>query len=208
MSARTRWSLTADGFDRLLQALGPDAETSGREYENLRRALIAMFTWTGGRDPESLADTTLDRAAKRLAEGERIENLRAWTRSAARLVLQESYLTQTREHKSAQDALHTARSDESQEKDHACLESCLRGLPPESRSLLERYYQSPGGSLISGRRQLASDLGISIETLRTRALRLRRSLVQCVVRCRATEIRTDMKRGNSPLIHRGKNTST
>jgi DNA-directed RNA polymerase specialized sigma24 family protein len=180
MSVRTRWSLTADGFDRLLQALGPDAATAGREYENLRRSLIAVFTWTGGRDPEWLADTTLDRAAKRLAEGERIENLRAWTRSAARLVLQESQLSQTRERKSAHDALRIASPSGSQEKDYASLEACIACLPPESRSLLEGYYQARNGSLIAARKQLATELGISIETLRTRALRLRRNLEQCM----------------------------
>jgi len=165
MSTRTRWALTADGFERLLESLGDDRQAASR-------------------DPEALADVTLDRAAKRLAEGERIENLRAWLRVAAKRVLQESYLTQTRERTGAREALRFTEVATGAESDHACLQNCMSRISAENAALLARYYGAGGERLIPARKQLAQELGISIETLRTRALRLRKSLERCMLQCR------------------------
>ncbi len=178
MSVRTRWQLTPEGFDKLLDSLGPDRQAASREYESLRRWLIGLLTWTGGHDPESLADIVLDRLAKRLSEGEEIANLKAWVRVAARRVLQESYASARKEQAGAYDALRFSESPATSASDDACLQECIRQLSPANRTLLERYYGSDGNKLIPARKQLAMELGISIETLRTRALRLRKELEQ------------------------------
>jgi hypothetical protein len=63
--------------------------------------LNTLLTYTGAWDPEHLADTTLDRAAKCLAGGEAIDNIRAWLSGAARMVLLESQTELRRETKAA-----------------------------------------------------------------------------------------------------------
>ena len=49
------------------------------------------------------------------------------------------------------------------------IERCLAALPESSRELIERYYTGE-------RAALARELGISLNTLRNRALRIREKL--------------------------------
>jgi hypothetical protein len=58
-------------------------------------------------------------------------------------------------------------------------------LPAESRSLVRRYYQPQGKSLLEARRELSIQLGISSENLRTRAMRIRKALEECLQKRRA-----------------------
>lgn len=174
---RTRWALTPPAFDRLLERLSSDRAQAGVEFEQLRRYLITLLTYAGAADPEHLADVTLDRAAKRLSEGETIDNLRAWLRGAARNVFSEARLEMNRESVAAK--APAAGPSANIEEDIRMLGECLERLPPESRSLIEQYYQAAGEPLLAARRRLAEQLGISREALCTRALRLRKILERC-----------------------------
>jgi len=178
VSKRARWSLTPDAFERLLQRIADDRIDAVGEFEDLRRYLITLLTWAGAADAEHLADTTFDRAAKRLSEGETIGNLKAWLRGAARRVLQESRLQFHRESDAAR-ARSPEVAREWAEEDLATLDECLAKLPPESRRLIEEYYRNESRTLAARRRELASAMGVSAETLRTRALRLRKVLERC-----------------------------
>jgi DNA-directed RNA polymerase specialized sigma24 family protein len=71
------------------------------------------------------------------------------------------------------------------EAGHQLLEECLDRLPAESRSLVRRYYQPQGKSLLEARRELSIQLGISSENLRTRAMRIRKALEECLQKRRA-----------------------
>jgi DNA-directed RNA polymerase specialized sigma24 family protein len=53
------------------------------------------------------------------------------------------------------------------------VERCLSTLPESSRDLIARYY-------CGERAALAGELGISLNTLRNRALRIREKLYECV----------------------------
>src|SRR5262245_60780717 len=61
-------ALGPDQFEALLGRLGPDRETAGREYEQLRHRLVTIFTYRRCPHPEELADETLDRVARKLLE--------------------------------------------------------------------------------------------------------------------------------------------
>jgi hypothetical protein len=74
---RQRWSFTGEAFEALLDRLSPEREQAALQFEEHRRYLITLLTYAGAVDPEHLADTTLDRAAKRLSDGEAIDNIRA-----------------------------------------------------------------------------------------------------------------------------------
>jgi len=110
-----------------------------------------------------------------------IENLNAWLRGAARKVLQEAGLEQRREADSAINAIRAREpSHATAETDHLLLEECLARLSAESRSLVEQYYHPRQVSLLEARRRLSVQLGISSENLRTRAMRVRKQLEECL----------------------------
>lgn len=156
------------------------------QFEQHRRYLITLLTYAGAADPEHLSDTVLDRAAKRLTEGEAIDNIRAWLRGAARMVLLESQTNLRRESDAAvAGAEFVHKFGSGTEADHTFLDECLNRLTPDHRSLIESYYQPQGKSLLETRRKLSIDLGISSENLRTRALRVRKALEECLRRRRA-----------------------
>ena len=60
--------LRQDEFDRLLTWLDPDPERAGSMYEKIRWRLIAILAARGCRVPEELADETIDRVARRVAD--------------------------------------------------------------------------------------------------------------------------------------------
>ena len=64
-----------------------------------------------------------------------------------------------------------------------CLQRCLNELSPENRELIVQYYQGDKGAKIENRRKLGQRLGLPINSLRMRALRLREKLQDCVETC-------------------------
>jgi DNA-directed RNA polymerase specialized sigma24 family protein len=180
------WQLSRDAFSRLLAALSPDAEAAGARYEELRRALLRFFEWRGAREPEARADETFDRVARKIEEGEQIQDAVAYTRAVARLVLLEDAKRSRRRpvellehHAPAAAEPRDADADECA----ACLDRCLAGLPASSRELIVRYYDSAGGRTIDNRSRLASEMGIPQGALRNRAQRIRDRLEECVRAC-------------------------
>lgn len=62
----------------------------------------------------------------------------------------------------------------------ACLEECMDALDREQRALLIEYYRGNGKTRIENRRRLAEQLGIELNALRNRAMRLRERVETCV----------------------------
>src|ERR1700759_1242376 len=67
---QTKWSLTREGFDRLLDCLDPDREKAGQQYEIIRSKLIHYFDWRDCPFPEEHADETINRVIRKLDAGE------------------------------------------------------------------------------------------------------------------------------------------
>ena len=178
--------LSKSQLDALLAALGSDSDQVGARYVNLREKLEDFFLWNRSDRPQEDADEAMDRLAKRIAEGEPVVNVASYAQKIARLVLLESNARSRREATLTQFSVIPAldRSQEDREdKTLDCLEPCLKKLPPESRALIVEYYSGRGVALIEARRQMARRLAVSINTLRNRALRVRRELEECITRC-------------------------
>ena len=77
------------------------------------------------------------------------------------------------------------------------LSHCLDCLTSDNRQLLERYYSGDGSDRIRNRQTLAAELGIAINALRNRALRLRDSLENCTARYLARDRRRDKSAENA-----------
>lgn len=79
--------ITQTGFDKLLATLDADREAAGAKYESLRRRLIKFFEWRNCETAEELTDTVFDRVIKKIAEGEEIQNVGAYSATVAQFFL-------------------------------------------------------------------------------------------------------------------------
>ena len=68
-------SLTQDSFDGLLASLADDQEKAGQKYLEIRRNLVRLFEWRGCATPDEYADETMNRCARKIAEGAEIRTL-------------------------------------------------------------------------------------------------------------------------------------
>ena len=183
---RQKWALNQEAFDKLLVAFDADRETAGRKYLEIRNNLTRFFEWRGCSFPEDHADETINRMAKRVFEGEAILNHSGYAMGVARLLLLEINKGRQREQSAlaeigaAPDVYVPEDDDESR---LTCLRSCLQTLSPDNRELILQYYQGEKGEKIENRKKLLDRLGIPVNTLRMRALRLRERLQSCVEEC-------------------------
>lgn len=183
---REKWTLTQEAFDRLLVSFGGDRENGGRKYLEIRTNLTRFFEWRGCSFPEDHADETINRIAKRVAEGEQILNHSGYAMGVARLLLLE--INKGRQREQSALAEIGAASDVYEEPDDdearlTCLRSCLQALSTENRGLILQYYQGEKSEKINNRKKLLEHLGVTVSTLRMRALRLREKLQLCVEEC-------------------------
>jgi len=183
---REKWALTQEAFDQLLAALGEDRDLAAEKYLEIRSNLIRFFDWRSCPFPEDHADETINRVAKKIDQGEVIENATAYFLGVARMVVLEIIKAQARERKVfgelATSESYIAPAQDSEDRVE-CLRTCLENLSIENRELIIQYYQGAGGKKIENRKKLTQKLGIPVNTLRMRALRLREKLQACVEQC-------------------------
>jgi len=188
---RQKWTLTQESFDKLLIALGGDRETGSKKYLEIRNNLTRFFEWRGCSFPEDHADETINRMAKRIAEGEEILQPMGYAMGVARLLLLEILKGRQREQSAltelgtASDVAPETDEDEDDNGDNRleCLRNCLQTLSSDNRELILQYYQGEKGEKIKNRKKLLERLGIPVSTLRMRALRVRERLQSCVEEC-------------------------
>ena len=175
------WTLHRAALAALVERLGP-AEEGAREYETLRRKLIAFLDWRGAAQPEAAADETLDRVARKLEQGVPIANMRAYALGVARHVLQEVERRERRKqtlHRSWSE-LRQADGGNGEDDSLRCLARCLDALSADDRALIVRYHRSDDEE---SRQGMAKQLGLSYGSLRTRAHRIRTALARCIGGC-------------------------
>jgi len=178
-------TITGEAFDRLLAALDPDRDKAGEQYELLRRKLAAFFRWRGMESPEDLADRTLDAAARRLSEGEPIQNITGYCVGVARMILRKLQHEQERT-RTALDELEMAfvKVEPIEEDPRTyCFARCLQQLDAGDRNLILQYYCGQQQERIQARKEQAGRLGIPLNALRIRAFRIRTKLEAAVREC-------------------------
>jgi DNA-directed RNA polymerase specialized sigma24 family protein len=182
--------LSADALAHFLARLGPDHERAAAAYEALQQTLVRFFDWRGASSPEECADETLDRLARKLDEGNPVDDVKSFALGIARLVLLEHWRRPEARMVPAEEAgLEDLAAPEPVEDSprHACLERCLKELPREACDLVLRYYVSEGRSKIDNRRRLAVAHGLSDNALRSRVQRVRDRLERCIAKCLDTK---------------------
>lgn len=177
-------ALTAESFELLLsrferdEKLFPSAASAGEKYLLLREKLVKCLTWKNCPESEAdaLADSALDRVVRKLAEGEEIENMKAYACEVLRYV----WLEHLRKRGGTEIAPGDDKMPEGETKSHEdildedersrCLRTCLAKLEPSAEAgktapqisnaeLITRYYDVEAGEkLWQVRKQLAVDL--------------------------------------------------
>ncbi len=191
---KTVWTLTPEAFERLLSSFDSDRELAGRKYENTRRKLLEFFEARGSHTPDEHADETLNRVARKIVEGERIENLNSycygvakflWMEAARRRAKEPIALDETYAPSGISGADEEAEEQLRQKRERRleCFDECLQKLPDETRVFIVEYYREENGLKIEQRKQQAARLNTTLNALRLRASRLRRELGACIKSC-------------------------
>lgn len=159
----------------------------------MRRKLIKFFEWNSGFPAEDLADETLDRVARKLAE-EVVHDLSAFAAGVAKRVRQEAYKqaarrSQVSDQSDQETVFRDFRNPETiiqdqreSERRVRCLRVCMQRLADGDRELFLRYHHQAGQHL-EYRVDLAEKFGLTIGALRVRINRLRDNLEKCTRNC-------------------------
>ena len=186
LNTRQKWTLTQDAFDKLLIAFGGDRESGSEKYLEIRGNLTRFFEWRGCPFPEDHADETMNRVAKKVDAGEEILNPAGYAMGVARLLLLEIVKGRQREQSALTEIGRESEAYEAEDDSEGrltCLRNCLQTLSSENRDLILQYYQGEKSEKIQNRKKLMARLGVPVNTLRMRALRLRERLQGCVEEC-------------------------
>lgn len=165
---------------RLLQRL--EADGGAALYEQLRRRLVVYFRLHLPAEAESLADQTFDRMARKLHEGTEIRDVRHYAAGVARMICLEALARERRRYEAMREPPpeEEEEPDEDEEPRKLALAACLRQLGPRGGELILAYYAGDGVQTKRARRRLAAELGVSLNSLRNRALRIRETLEECI----------------------------
>jgi DNA-directed RNA polymerase specialized sigma24 family protein len=189
-------TITQLAFTRLLAWLDDGVHSNGERYLEMRRRLVSYFDRRNRPTAEELADETLNRVARTLAQTGAIATKppARYCYVVAKFVLLED-LRRERRHIPLDETWHTdsgrpvARFGPDsgimlKEQRLDCLDRCLQELKPEQREFIVEYYADERRQKIERRRELATRLGITMNALGIRAFRIRDGLMACVESCR------------------------
>jgi DNA-directed RNA polymerase specialized sigma24 family protein len=185
-AARPKWTLTQEAFEGLLALIGSDRQAAAGRYLEIRRNLVRLLEWRGCSTPDEYADETMNRCARKIAEGEEIRDLATYSVGVARMLLRERGRVSAREPRALSDIPEPRVAPperEGQDAPAECLRKCLAQLSAAHRDLILNYYMGDKGDQIRKRKSLMQSLRIPASTLRMRALRIRESLQLCTNNC-------------------------
>lgn len=200
-------SLSPQDFDRFLYWLEPNRETSAKKYQEIHQKLTRYFYFKGCKCPEDLTDETVDRVAIRILR----ESLPAFSNGHLKLFygyaknVYLEYLKYVGRFESFEPGsvevpggtegaawllaiLEDPDSgDPSAERQHLCLDRCLKRIAAADRELLLHYYNYPRGEKATHRKTIAKEWRITLNALRIRICRLQSKVAYCVKRCLGSE---------------------
>jgi len=173
--------MNQDDFDRFLAWLDPNRDEADKRYIEIHRWLIRIFRARGcsEADAEELADETITRVVRKMPEiaDTYVGDPMPYLCKVARYVFLE--------HIRKPVPLPVPLPDPWEEKEplHACLDHCMKELPPEDQRVAREYYAADGRAKIERRQKLAEEMGIKLNALRIRMYRIRAMLHPCINEC-------------------------
>jgi len=176
--------LSQGEFDRLLAWLSPDREQAGEKYESIRRGLIELFDCWKCREPEDLADETINRVVGRVdgIAPDYSGDPALYFYGVAKNVRHE-YLRKRQTVQLLDTAFRAIPQYDEKEQLFACLDQCLNELPTADKDMVLIYYEGDKKARIEARKRLGEQIRLTSNTLRVRLYRIRLTLEQCVEQC-------------------------
>lgn len=178
-------SLTPEQFRQLLDWLDPDFARAGEKYEAIRRRLIKIFLNRRCNEAEDLADETINRVARKIAElkkdfvGEHAHYFYG--------VAKKVFLEHLRRCNRRPIPPPPVVAREELEPYLKCLDKCLEKLSPESRALILDYYEEEKQAKVTSHKEMVARLKLNPGALRARVHRIRGKLEKCVLECLGRE---------------------
>jgi DNA-directed RNA polymerase specialized sigma24 family protein len=175
-------SLTANAFERFLNWLNPDREKAGDKYLQIRLKLTEIFARRGCLTPDELADETIDRVIRKAPEiaDTYSGDPQLYFYAVAKYVYLE-YVTKSPVPQPPPQYVEP----EGQAQRLLCLDECLARLDRRDCEFILQYQEGEKSERINHRREMAESAGVTIETLRMRAHRIKSFLKKCVRGCMA-----------------------
>ena len=172
--------LTPDAFEKLLRWLDPDREKAGEKYERIRLRLISIFSGRGCYSAEDLADQTFNVVVSKIDW--LLENYQGDPALYFYGVSKKLYLENLKTRVLPELPPLPYRSEI--ELQCGCLDRCVeQELTQAERDLIFRYHEKERGEKIRIRKQIARELGISLNALRIRVYHLHSRLRPCIEDC-------------------------
>lgn len=171
-------------FDKLLDWLDSDRKNAAEKYESIRQRLTRIFFARGCYHAEELADETIERVTKKVSglinkyEGDPAIYFYAVGKNV--------FLEWTRKPRSEELSAKIKSKEENttiKEIRDKCLTKCMQAISNKQSEFILEYYRRDKQRKIELRKKLADELGITPETLRVRAYRIRSILQKCVLKC-------------------------
>ena len=177
---------TQENFDKLLRCLNPDRESAGEEYEFLRLKLLEYFRLRACSNADEQADETLNRLAKKIAEGEEVRDVLRYCYGLARWVWIEYLKKPEANRQSLEDVTvmgFTPPDSLLWKEREACFQYCLRRLPAEEKELIVEYWDHDHQPHREARKKIAERRQLTLVALRIRVCRIRDKLKACFSNC-------------------------
>lgn len=181
-----------DDFDRFLAWLNPNRDEAEKQYPEVCRRLTRRFRVWGcpEADAEDLAQVTIHRVVGKMSEIADIYvgDTGPYLRTVARYVFLE-YIRPPVVFHPLDDIDETKvprpAPDPPGEKElwDRCLYHCLNELQPDERRAALLYYADEGRAKIERRREMAEQLGMTVNALRIYLHRIRETLRLCIEDC-------------------------
>ena len=170
-----------EAFEKLLRWLNSDRDVAGEKYEKIRRRLIHIFSCRSCPDSEDIADQTINVVASKIDW--LIENYKGdpalYFYGVAKNIYREIWKP-----KPPPEPPPPPRDAAEFEQRCSCLEQCMeRQLDGAEREVVLRYQEKTKREKIKVRKQIATELGISINALRIRVCHIHARLRPCIERC-------------------------
>src|SRR5262245_14376530 len=162
-AGRQKWSLTQTAFDGLLACLDSDRDIASDRYLQIRRNLVRLFEWRGCYTPDDYADETMNRCARKIAQGEEVRDLATYSIGVARMLLQElrrDYSRLARSLDKTPEPFEWPEIGSDLEHRVDALMLSLEELSQDDRFLILNYYEGDKSEKIKTRKMLSELFGI------------------------------------------------
>lgn len=168
-----------EAFDKLLRWFDPDREKAAKKYQTIQFRLVRIFAARGCIDPEELIDESFNVAALKIDTllETYVGDPSLYIHGIAKKIFIEPKFKPVPEQPPTSDPIELERRS-------TCLDRCLDRLTtPEERSLILQYHAKEKQERIRVRRQLAKELGCTLNALRIKVHHIQARLRPCIQEC-------------------------